>query len=123
MIVKDSNMRGLWRLFSAAISQNAQTDALRAKASQSGGAAHAFCARLCSTGAGHGLCSTVVTPRSRQPRQPADLVELHPNTLPAASQNSALQQAVQHCLGQHRCGFKEILVPVSQWGAGPTHDT
>ena len=35
----------------------------------------AFCARLCSTEAGHGLCSTVVTPRPHQLWQLADLVE------------------------------------------------
>ena len=35
----------------------------------------AFCARLCSTEAGHELCSTVVTPRPHQPWQLADLVE------------------------------------------------
>ena len=34
-----------------------------------------FCARLCSTEAGHELCSTVVTPRLHQPWQLADLVE------------------------------------------------
>jgi len=46
-------------------------------------------------------------------------------TLPAVSQNQArtLQQAVQHCFGQHRRCFREILALVSQWGAGPTHDT
>ena len=35
----------------------------------------AFCARLCSTEAGHELCSTVVTPRPHQLWQFADLVE------------------------------------------------
>ena len=88
----------------------------------------AFCVRLCSTEAGYGLCSTAITLRSRQPGQPADLVEQgavneHAGSCIAKLEARALQQAVQHCLGQHRRGFREILVPVSQWGAGPTHDT